>query len=270
MTLRALIIDDEPLGRERLRRLLSAEPDIEVTGECKDGPSAVAAVGRVKPDVLFLDIQMPGMDGFEVLRALGTRRLPAVVFVTAYDEYALRAFDARALDYLLKPASRARLRQALERVRAQLSSSHTDSALRDLLKAMPVRRIAVRNGDQVFYVPVDDVHWIEASGNYVILHAAGTDHLIREAIGALEKQLAPDVFLRVSRSAIVNLCRVRELRPVPPDRHVAVLHDGQRVEITRGVREIERRLRFVDYWPGHHASGEERGKGPCLPGDVRR
>jgi len=247
MKLRVMLIDDEPLGRDRLRGLLAAEPEIEIIGECGDGPSAVAAVRKLKPDVLFLDIQMPGMDGFDVLQALGTKRLPAVVFVTAYDEHALRAFDARALDYLLKPASRARLRQALERVRAQLASTHggnADAALRDLLASRP-RRIAVRSGERILYVMVGEIDWIEAAGNYVVLHAGTQNHIIRETLGALEEELPPDVFLRLSRSVIVNLTRVREIQAVAPGEHVAILHTGQRLSITRSLREVEERLRFA-------------------------
>jgi two-component system LytT family response regulator len=247
MKLRVLLIDDEPLGRERLRGLLATEMDIEIIGECGDGPSAVAAARKLKPDVLFLDIQMPGMDGFDVLQALGTKRLPAVVFVTAYDEHALRAFDARALDYLLKPASRTRLRQALERVRAQLASVRPgdgETALRDLLASRP-RRIAVRAGERIVYVPVSEIDWVEAAGNYVILHAGTQNHIIRETLGAVENQLSPDLFLRLSRSAIANLGRVKEIQAVAPGEHVAILHTGQRLAITRSLREVEERLRFA-------------------------
>ena len=247
MKLRVLLIDDEPLGRDRLRGLLAAEPDIEVVGECGDGPSAVAAARKLKPDVLFLDIQMPGMDGFDVLQALGAKRLPAVVFVTAYDEHALRAFDARALDYLLKPASRARLRQAIERVRAQLASTcvgDPETALRDLLASRP-RRIAVRTGERILYVSVDEIDWVEAAGNYVVLHAGAQNHIIRETLGALESELPPDVFLRLGRSSIVNLRRVKEIVTVAPGEHAAILHTGHRLAITRSLREVEERLRFA-------------------------
>ena len=246
MTLRSLIVDDEPLGRERLEMLLADEPDIEIVGQCGDGPSAVSAVRKLKPDLLFLDIQMPGMDGFEVLRALGAKKLPAVVFVTAYDDYAVRAFEARALDYLLKPASRERLRKTLERVRAQAGAATAsgDAAVRDLLAAQP-RRIAVRAGKRTLYVPLDEIDWIEGAGNYVILHAGTENHIIRETLGAGEEFLPETQFQRVSRSAIVNLRRIREIQTVAPGDHVAILHTGQRVSITRNLREIEDRLRFA-------------------------
>jgi two-component system LytT family response regulator len=245
MKLRVLLVDDEPLGRDRLRGLLAPEPDIEIVGECGDGPSSVSAVRKLKPDLLFLDIQMPGMDGFDVLQALGTKKLPAVVFVTAYDEHALRAFDARALDYLLKPASRARLRQALERVRAQLASSRDngEAALRDLLASRP-RRIAVRTAERILYVPVEEIDWVEAAGNYVILHTGTGNHILRETLGALEDQLPPEAFLRLSRSAVVNLRRVKEIQSVSSGEHVAILQGGQRLTITRSLREVEERLKF--------------------------
>ncbi len=247
MKISTLLVDDEALGRERLRALLAAEPDIEITGECGDGPAAVAAIRKHKPDLVFLDIQMPGMDGFDVLHALGAKKLPAIVFVTAYDEHALRAFDARALDYLLKPASRARLRQALERVRAQLgpqAGPGGEAALRDLLASRP-RRIGIRIGERVVYIAVEEIDWAEAAGNYVILHAGTENHIQRETLGSLEAQLPPAHFLRLSRSAIVNLRRVKEILAVAPGEHVAVLRDNQRLPITRSLREVEERLRFA-------------------------
>jgi two-component system LytT family response regulator len=184
------------------------------------------------------------MDGFDVLQALGGKRLPAVVFVTAYDEYALRAFDARAIDYLLKPTSRARLKQALERVRAQIGSQTGDGALRDLLASRP-RRIGVRTGERIVYIGVEEIDWVEAAGNYVILHAGTENHIQRETLGALEAQLPPEHFLRVSRSAILNLRKVKELQAVSPGEHVALLRNGQKLAITRSVREVEERLRFA-------------------------
>ncbi len=244
MKIGTLLVDDEALGRERLRTLLAAEPDVEIVGECADGPAAVSAIGKQKPGLVFLDIQMPGMDGFDVLQALGAKKLPAVVFVTAYDEHALRAFDARALDYVLKPASRARLRQALERVREQIASHASDAPLRDLLASRP-RRIGVRTGERTVYVAVEEIDWVEAAGNYVILHAGKESHIQRETLGALEAELPPEYFLRVSRSAVVNLRRVKELQAVAPGEHVAILHGGRKLAITRGLREVEERLRFA-------------------------
>jgi two-component system LytT family response regulator len=251
MKLRLLLADDEPLARERLRMLLASETDVEIIGECGDGAATVEAVRAHAPDVLFLDIQMPGMDGFEVLRALGAEKIPVVIFVTAYDEHAVRAFEARALDYLLKPCKRARFRQALERAREQVVARRGGAlpqALLDLLAeretgAGRIRRLAVRSGERVIFVAVEDLDWIEAAGNYAILHAGRENHILRETMNALETQLPPESFLRVSRSAIVNLRRVREIQALAPGEHVALLADGHKVTMTRPLREIEERLR---------------------------
>jgi two-component system, LytTR family, response regulator len=253
MKLRVVIVDDEPLARERLRRLLKSETDVEVVVECGDGPAAVEAVREHSPDLVLLDVQMPGMDGFEVLRALDQKRLPAIVFVTAYDQHAVRAFEARALDYLLKPTSRARLSEALSRARERLAANSADTvpqALRDFLAereatAGRVRRLVVRTGERITFVSADEIDWIEAAGNYVILHVGKQTHILRDTMSGLEAQLPGDSFLRVSRSAILNLRRVKELQSVMPGEHVAILVDGQRVAITRSLREVEERLRFV-------------------------
>ncbi len=249
--MKIIIVDDEPLARERLRRLLSGQPDVEVCALCGDGPSAVEAVRRHAPDLLLLDVQMPGMDGFETLQALGSACLPAVVFVTGFDQHAVRAFEARALDYLLKPTSRERLAEALARVReklaAQDASPRLPQALLDLLAertaAPRARRLAVRTGERTVFIAAADVDWVEAAGNYAILHVGKSTHIIRETMGSLEEQLPTKTFLRVSRSAILNLGRVRELQSIAPGEHVAILLDNQRVPMTRSLREIEERLR---------------------------
>ena len=254
--MKVILVDDEPLARERLRRLLSAERDVEIVAECTDGPSAVEAVRAHAADLLLLDVQMPGMDGFETLRALGPDQLPEVVFVTGFDQHAVRAFEARALDYLLKPTSRARLADSLARVREKLAARRPapalPQALLDLLaereaaaRAAPVRRLAVRTGERVVFVAVEDVDWVEAAGNYVILHVGKATHILRETMGSLEEQLSGEAFLRVSRSAILNLRRLRELQSVAPGEHIAILVDGQRVPMTRSLREVEERLRAV-------------------------
>jgi two-component system LytT family response regulator len=253
MKVRIITVDDEPLARVRLRRLLSKERNVEIAAECADGAAAVEAVCQHRPDLLLLDVQMPGMDGFGVLRALGaTGKLPAIVFVTAYDQHAVRAFEARAIDYLLKPPTQARLHDALERVRERLTEKGMETipqALLDLLaereaNASRLRRIAVRSGERVTFVATEQVDWIEAAGNYVLLHAGKENHIVRDTLIALEAEL-PDTFLRVSRSALLNLRRVRELQSVMPGEHVAILADGQRVPMTRSIREVEERLRFL-------------------------
>jgi two-component system, LytTR family, response regulator len=253
MSLRIVLADDEPLARERLRRLLSREDGVELVAECEDGASTVEAVRQHTPNLLLLDIQMPGMDGFDVVHALDPKNSPSIVFVTAYDQHAVRAFEARALDYLLKPVSRARLNETLTRARERIATAPPallPQALLDLLAEREasvgrVRRLAVRNGERISFIRAEDVDWIEAAGNYALLHTGRDNHIIRETMSALEAQLPPDVFLRVSRSAILNLRRVRELQSIAPGEHVAILSEGQRVPITRSLRDIEERLRFV-------------------------
>lgn len=252
MKLRVIIVDDESLARERLKRLLRSEANLEMVAECENGEDAVQAIQAHRPDLVFLDIQMPGMDGFGVLRALG-ENLPFVVFVTAFDEHAVRAFESRALDYLLKPTTAARLAESIKRVRERLSSApkpEIPQALLDLLNErkaaeQKVRRFAVRNGERTVFVDADEVDWIEAAGNYAILHVGKATHILRETMAALESQLEPDVFFRVSRSAIVHLRRIRELQSVAPGEQVAILRDGQRIGVTKNLREIEERLRFA-------------------------
>ena len=227
MKLNVLIADDEPLARDRLRRLLGGETDLEIVAECADGGEVVEAVGRCAPDVAFLDIRMPGMDGFEALEKLNPDQLPWIVFLTAHEEHAVRAFEARAVDYLLKPVSRARLHEAVLRVRERMSRTG----------AME-RRLAVRDGDRVTFVVLGEVDWIEAAGNYALVHAGGKTHILRETMAALESSLPAEFFLRVSRGAIVNVGRVAELKP-----GAVLLRDGVLVPVKRPLREIEKRLR---------------------------
>lgn len=251
MKLTAIIVDDEPLARERIRTLLAAEPDVEVLAECDSGAAAIAAVRRQMPDVLFLDIQMPEIDGFAVLRQLGAP-LPLVIFVTAFDEHAVQAFEAQALDYLLKPFKPARFRAALARVREQLASRQPAEATQKLLALLAggvgaanyVTRIPVRDRERTRFVKTADIDWLEASGNYVVLHAGRENHVVRDTLSALEGQLSPREFLRLSRSAIVNIDRVQHIEPAFNDEHVVVLKDGTRLPLTRGVRELQERLKF--------------------------
>jgi two-component system LytT family response regulator len=252
MKLRVIIVDDEDLARERLRHLLRKEPEVEIVAECADGPSAVAAVREHHPDVVLLDIQMPQMDGFDVVRALADGPMPAVIFVTAYDQHAVRAFEARALDYLLKPTTRARLHDALSRVGERVATTPAagiPQALLDFLSerelaSSRLRRVTVRDGDRTVVVPVEEIDWIEAAGNYVLLHVGRENHILRETMSALEAQLPPDLFLRVSRSAIVNLRRVKELRTVGGE-NILLLTHGEKIPVTRSPREVEDRLRFA-------------------------
>lgn len=238
--MRVAIVDDEPLARERLRGLLEGEA--EIVCECEDGPAAVEALRRLAVDAVFLDIRMPGMDGFEVLGALRAGRLPWVVFLTAYDEHAVRAFEERALDYLLKPVSRVRLQETLRRIRERVEAAADPAALAGWIAERALdRRLAVRTGQKVAFVAVREVRWIEAAGNYALVHTVdGGTHILRETMRALEAGLPAENFLRVSRSAIVNLSQVEQLAGGDP---CVVLAGGRRVEVTRPLREVEARLR---------------------------
>jgi two-component system LytT family response regulator len=251
MKLTATIVDDEPLARERIRTLLEAEGDIEILAECGSGPDALEALGVRRPDLLFLDVQMPEMDGFEVLRALGTP-LPLVIFVTAFDEHAVKAFEAQALDYVLKPFKVVRFKAALARAREQLARRQPDDATRRLLAMLEqqgarpeyLSRIVVRDRNKVRFIKTADIDWIEASGNYVVLHAGKENHVVRETLGAFETQLSPKEFVRVSRSAIVNLDRVEHIEPTFNNEHVIVLSSGAKLAMTRGLRELQDKLKF--------------------------
>lgn len=253
MKLRVVIVDDEPLARDRLRRLLGADPGVELLAECADGVSAVKAVREFHPDLLLLDVQMPGMDGFEMLGKLGREKLPHVVFVTGHGDHAVRAFQQQAIDYLLKPTTRSRLAESLRRVRERLADGSPvpfPEGLSDFLAerkeaASRIRRLPVRSGERITFVTVGEIDWIEAAGNYVVLHVENTRHVLRETMNTLETQLPADAFLRVSRSAIVNLHRIREIQTVSPSEHIALLATGSKIPLTRSLREIEHKLRFV-------------------------
>jgi two-component system, LytTR family, response regulator len=250
--IRALIVDDEPLARRKIRRLLRGAPDVVVAGECGDGAAAAAMVRELAPDLVFLDVQMPGLDGFAVLDALPPTRAPALVFTTAYDEYAARAFEVRALDYLVKPFSRARFDEALRRAREALArpggtGTAPDRRLAALLEELHAERarperLLVKEDGRTRLVPVDDIDRIEAAGNYVRVHAGGASHLLRESMAALEPKLDPRRFVRVHRSAIVNVARIREIQPWFRGDLVLILRDGARVTLSRTYRE---RLREV-------------------------
>jgi two-component system LytT family response regulator len=242
---RVLIADDEPLARERLRSLLASEPGMEVVGECADGPSAIAAIQKLKPDLVFLDVQMPGNTGFDVIEAVGPSRMPFVIFVTAYDKYALRAFDVHALDYLLKPFDRERFEQAVARARQQLdrrSGGELERRLLELVQdlkpaAQKLERFVIKSGGRVFFVRASEIDWIEAAGNYVKLHVGTESHLFRETMNALEAQLDSDIFFRIHRSHIVNIERVKELQPWFNGEYVVFLKSGTRLTLSRGYRE---------------------------------
>jgi two-component system LytT family response regulator len=242
---RVLIADDEPLARERLRTLLGGESWVQLVAECSDGLQAVDAIRRHHPDLAFLDVQMPGASGFDVIARIGHARMPLVVFVTAFDSYALRAFEVHALDYLLKPFDRDRFRQTLTRARQQLERRTNGEFERRLLALMQglrphanrLERFVIKSGGRVFFVRSDEIDWIEAAGNYVKLHVGGEAHLFRETMSALEAQLDPDRFYRIHRSHIVNIERVKELQPWFNGEYVVFLKSGARLTLSRGYRE---------------------------------
>jgi two-component system, LytTR family, response regulator len=237
MTLRALIVDDEPVARKRLRTLLKAEPDVEVLGECEDGESALRAIRTARPDLLFLDVQMPGLDGFDVIEVLKPDECPAVIFVTAYDRYAMRAFDVHAVDYLLKPFARDRLRKALARAAALADREDIATRLHAMLETVrahqPLRRFLVRTPARVYAVRVEDVESIDAAGHYVELRTATGAHLMRETMNAMERRVDSSRFVRIHRSTIVNVDKVQELRPAFHGEFVVVLVSGRRLQCSR-------------------------------------
>ena len=233
--MRVLIVDDEPLACERIRTLLGGERDIEIAGECHDGRSAVETIRRTAPDLVFLDVQMPEMDGFAVLAAL--ERMPAVIFVTAFDQFAIRAFEVHALDYLLKPFDRERFHKALARAR----QGDLDARLRGLIAELRTRkefteRLVVRAGGRVLFLGVNEVDYIEAAGNYVRLHAGSEEYLYRETMAHLEAALDPARFARIHRSTIVNVSRVKELYPLFRGDFTVVMRDGRRLTLAKSYR----------------------------------
>jgi two-component system LytT family response regulator len=248
MTLRVLIVDDESVARRRIRRLLAGEADVTVVGECADGASALSAITQSKPELAFLDVQMPELDGFGVVRSLAPAELPAIVFVTAYDRYALRAFDVQAIDYLLKPFTRERFRMALARARERLRSRANHDRVARLIDHLAASqhypaRIAVRSGDRFVVVDWSDVDWIEAADNYVTLHVGAREYLVRDTLGSIERQLDPDRFARIHRSAIVQIDRIVELRPASHGDAELVLRGGRRLTLTRTWRDaVQRRF----------------------------
>ena len=231
--MKVVIVDDEPLARQVVRMLVESDRELTIAGECS-GVDAAEVIARERPDILFLDIQMPEVDGFEVIERVGADTVPAVVFVTAHDDYALRAFEVHALDYLLKPFDDRRfftaLSRAKERVRAKTPSTF-------------VRRFLVRTREKVLFLKSDDLEWIEAADYYVSLHTGGKSYLLRQTMAEIERQLDPSKFVRVHRSAIVNLERVREMHPLFRGDSVLVLADGTQLRLSRARREeFERRL----------------------------
>jgi two-component system, LytTR family, response regulator len=250
MSIRALIVDDEPLARKRVRRLLAGEPDISVIGECGTGREAIQSIQDSSPDLLFLDIQMPEIGGFEVLQSLNLERMPAVIFVTAYDQHALKAFEVHALDYLLKPFKQERFKIALQRARSQIAKGGVHeigpglAAFIGKLRAEQtyLGRFMIKTAGRVVFIKTSEVDWIESAGNYALLHVGDKAHALRETIHGLETKLCPKTFQRISRSAIVNLERVKELQPMGKGQYTLILINGKQLTMSRGIRELQRAL----------------------------
>lgn len=249
MTLRALIVDDETLARTALLRLLKHEHDINVIGQCNDGESALHSIRQMSPDLVFLDVQMPEMDGFQVVETIGPEQMPVTIFVTAFDRYAIRAFDSNAVDYLLKPFSADRLSRALSRARDRwLGRQDKDAAqrlfslLESRLQSDYAQRLTVASNGRILFVPVADIDWIEAEGNYARLHVSRKIYDIRETLQALMEKLDPRDFVRIHRSTIVNLQRVREVQPWFQGSHIVVLQSGEELRMSRYQRTAVQRL----------------------------
>jgi len=242
--IKTLIVDDEPLGRERLRALVAEDSELALVGECSDGADAVATLRDTECDLVFLDIQMPALDGLEVVEMIGPERMPAVIFVTAYDRYALRAFEVHALDYLLKPFDRERFQKALTRAKGHIRRDKTAEANQQLLALLeevkparkPLDRLVIKSGGRVFFLKMDEIDWIEAASNYVRLHVGAEVHLLRETMNALESRLDANQFLRIHRSTIVNVERIQEFQPVFHGDYAVILKDGTELTLSRSYR----------------------------------
>lgn len=243
-TITALIVDDEPPGRNKVREMLKHESNVEIIGECMNGVEAVEAIQSKKPDLVFLDVQMPEMDGFGVLKKIGVENVPEIIFVTAYDQYALRAFEVHALDYLLKPFDKERFQKALQRAKDRiLQKEHDDVGQRILSMFQELKidkkrfdRLVVKSGGKVFFLKTDEIDWIEAAGNYVRVHAGTESHLLRETMSGIQKKLDPNQFIRIHRSTFVNIEQIKELQPWFHGEYVVILKEGTQLTMSRSYR----------------------------------
>ena len=242
--IRVVVADDQPMARERLVSMLTAEPGIELAGIASSGPEAVECIRHKMPDLVFLDLQMPGLDGFGVIEAIGVDRMPPTVFVTAYDEYAVRAFEVQALDYLLKPFGRQRFQSALAKARRHLERERQGEMAGRLAELLQLRRpsekgerILVKSGGRVSFIDVESIDWVEAEGNYVRLHAGDQVHLMRETMNGLIERIGAQRFFRIHRSRIVNVNKVKELLIAGGGDYQVVLYDGTRLGLSRLYRD---------------------------------
>jgi len=244
MKINTLIVDDEPLGREALRVMLRDDPEIALVGECETGRQAVEAIAKYDPELVFLDVQMPDLDGFAVVDAVGAQQMPVTIFVTAFDQYALRAFDVHAMDYLLKPFDEARFDRALERAKNHLRKGRWDhlgdklaELLRDHRGANYAERFVIKTSGKVVFLKSAEIDWIEAEGNYLRLHAGKDSYLQRGTMNSVQERLDPRRFVRIHRSTIVNVEKVKELRPWPTGEYVVLMNNGKELTLSRGFKE---------------------------------
>jgi two-component system, LytTR family, response regulator len=245
LKINALIVDDEPLAREGIKQLLKDEADINVIGECGDGFSAIEIVKRHYPDLIFLDIEMPEMDGFEILRELPIDHNPAIIFVTAFNQYAVEAFKVNALDYLLKPIDPERFRAAVGKARSNLrlrTTAEINEKFYDLIKILkakekPSKRLLIKTSKRIFFVEMNEIDWIEVAGDYVLVHTRGEKYIVRETMNDMEQNLDPACFVRIHRSTIVNIDRIKELQPHYRGDYVVILHSGLKLTLGRTYRE---------------------------------
>src|SRR5215216_1356488 len=241
----ALIADDETLARKFIRRILRDDHDIEIVGECSNGTETVAMIRKHNPDVVFLDVQMPEMDGFAVLESIGVDQLPEIIFTTAYEQYAIRAFDLHALDYLLKPFDQARFKDAIKHAKERFRSQHHKDgrlqmrALLESIKNKPqyLDRLVIKAGGRITFLSTDEINWIEADDKYVHLHTGKINPMVRQTLSAIETQLDPRKFRRVHRSAIVNVERIKELQPLFSGEHSILLDDGTKLTLSRNYKD---------------------------------
>ena len=250
MKVRTIVVDDEPLARERVRTFLADEPDVEIVAECADGAEAVNCIDQLRPEVLFLDVQMPRLNGFEVLAAIDAAAMPVVIFTTAHDDHAIRAFEVSAVDYLLKPFKQPRFRKSLERARAQLRAAkggRWDPQVTTLLSQWREGsgggpRVLVKSPDRILFLKPEEIDHIEACGNYVLLYAGKEKHIVRETMTAMEARLGSSGFMRINRSVILNLSRIKELQPMAAGEYVVVLKTGVRLNMTCSLRDLQARM----------------------------
>jgi two-component system, LytTR family, response regulator len=250
--IRCLIVDDEPLAREAIRTCASFDPSLQIIGEASDGDDAVSAIQQDSPDLVFLDVQMPGMDGFEVLQALEARglKIPVTVFITAYDQYALRAFEAQALDYLLKPIDEKRFRRALAAAKSRIASEKNWFTAEELVQRLeqsgilrrPMARLPVKSNGRIVFVRLDEIEWIEAEGNYLRLHLEDESYLLRETMNSFEARVDPQHFMRIHRSAIANIDCIKDVQPWFTGEYVVRMKSGKELTLSRKYRDNLRRL----------------------------